>query len=185
MKNRMKASAIAAIIIVCLTVFFQFQGSVNAIGPTKSEGIMHKRTFVAHLSGRTWTSRVAPNVTYTIDTQAQGEAIFQFNENRTEIKFMIIAANIQNITMAHIHIDNGAALGPIVVWLYPREPPPKEIPGRFDGVLAKGTITASNIVGPLAGMTLEDLMAKMQAGLAYVVVHTSQHPPGEIRGFIH
>jgi hypothetical protein len=184
MKNRMKVSAIAAIVIVSLAVFFQFQGNVNALGPIESKGVWHKLTFVANLSGRTWTSRVS-NVTYTIDTRAQGQAIFQFNDDKTEIKFMLIVANIENVTMAHIHIDDGAAVGPIVVWLYPREPPLKLIPGRFNGVLAMGTITSSNLVGPLAGMTLNDLLAKMQAGLAYVVVHTSQHPPGEIRGFIH
>jgi hypothetical protein len=144
-----------------------------------------QRNFVAHLSGRTWTSRVNTSVTYTIQTRAQGQAIFHVNTDMTEIKFMLTAANIMNITMAHIHIDNGAALGPIVVWLYPHMPPAKEIPGRFDGVLSMGNITAADLVGPLAGMTIADLVTKMMDGQAYVVVHTSQHPPGEIRGFIH
>jgi hypothetical protein len=98
---------------------------------------------------------------------------------------MLLAANIQNITMAHIHVDDGAVVGPIVVWLIPRTPPQTLIPGRFNGVLAQGTITNSDLVGPLAGMSIRDLQAKIEDGLAYVVVHTSQHPPGEIRAFIH
>lgn len=145
--------------------------------------VSSNQNFSAHLSGKTWTSKVS-GVTYTINSLAQGQAIFHVSKDGKSIDFMLIAANIENITMAHIHIDNGSALGPIVVWLYPRNPPPQLIPGRFDGILAKGTITAENLVGIMAGMTINDLVNKMNSGLAYVVVHTSQHPPGEIRAFI-
>jgi len=51
-------------------------------------------------------------------------------------------------------------------------------------MLAKGTITAEDLVGPLAGMSLNDLRMAMMQGLTYVNVHTSQYPPGEIRGQI-
>ncbi len=139
--------------------------------------------FDAHLSGKTWTSKIS-GATYTIDTRAQGQVIFHVSKDGQSIEFMLIAANIENITMAHIHIDNGALVGPIVVWLYPRTPPLQLIPGRFDGILAKGTITASDLVGIMAGMTIGDLVNKMNDGIAYVVVHTSQHPPGEIRAFL-
>ncbi len=139
--------------------------------------------FDAHLSGKTWTSRIS-GATYTIDTQAQGQVVFQVSKDSMSIDFKLIVANIENITMAHIHIDNGAIVGPIVVWLYPRTPPLQLIPGRFDGILMQGTITASDLLGIMAGMTINDLVAKMNAGLAYVVVHTSQHPPGEIRAFV-
>ncbi len=63
-------------------------------------------------------------------------------------------------------------------------PPAKEIPGRFDGILSEGT-TASNLMGPLAGRSISDLLQKMEDGNAYVVVHTARHPLGEIRGWIH
>ena len=141
------------------------------------------RNFFAHLSGETWTSKIS-GATYTIDTPAQGQAIFEVSKDGQSIDFVLIAANIENITMAHIHVDDGAIVGPIVVWLYPRTPPLQLIPGRFDGILAKGTITASDLVGIMAGMTINDLVNKMNEGLTYVVIHTSQHPPGEIRAFI-
>ncbi len=142
------------------------------------------RNFVGHLSGRLWRSRVNPNTTYIIATRAQGEVIFHLSKDGESLEFMLIVADIQNITMAHIHLDDGSKLGPIVVWLYPRAPPLKEIPGRFNGILAKGTITAANLIGLLEGKPLSMLMEKIGEGNAYVVVHTSQHPPGEIRGWV-
>jgi hypothetical protein len=54
--------------------------------------------------------------------------------------------------------------------------------GKFTGVLAQGTITAANLMGPLQGKTLEDLVSVIKAGDAYVNVHTTAHPGGEIRG---
>lgn len=150
----------------------------------ESNGMMNLN-FVAHLDGKLWTSRFNGTTYGPIDTLAQGQVMFHVSNNGEEIEFMLIVANIQNITMAHIHFDNGAPVGPIVVWLYPRTPPLKEIPGRFDGILMKGTIRPSDFVGLLEGKTISDLVQKMEEGNAYVVVHTAQHPPGEIRGWIH
>ncbi|MGH7455091.1 MAG: CHRD domain-containing protein, partial [bacterium] len=67
--------------------------------------------------------------------------------------------------------------------------------GRTDGVLAQGTITAANLVGPLAGHPLSDLISAMRAGNTYVNVHTNDgvglpdtgpgdFPGGEVRGQI-
>lgn len=146
-----------------------------------------ERNYVAHLSGKEWISMVNPEATYgPIMTGAQGQAIFQFSQDGSEIYYKLIVANIEDVIMAHIHIDDGVVPnGPIVVWLYPRTPPPQLIPGRTQGILAEGTITSTDLTGPLAGMTLTQLMDDMMSGLAYVVVHTSQNPAGEIRGWVH
>lgn len=147
-----------------------------------------ERNYTAHLSGKEWISRVNSTATYepAVMTRAQGQAIFQFSKDGSMIYYKLIVANIENVTMAHIHIDVGEAPnGPIVVWLYPREPPPMLISGRFSGILAEGTITADDLVNLLDGMSLGDLEEYMMNGFAYVVVHTSQNPPGEIRGWIH
>jgi hypothetical protein len=50
--------------------------------------------------------------------------------------------------------------------------------------LAEGVITDANLIGLLAGKTLEDLIEHFYNGNAYVNVHTLQYPPGEIRGQI-
>ena len=134
------------------------------------------RNFRAHLSGDAAGA----------ETLAQGQAIFQFSRDGTEMRYKLIVANIENVTMAHIHLGaEPGGNGPPVVWLYPDGPPPSLIEGRFDGVLAEGTITADNLVGPLNRKTLDDLKTAIQNGLTYVNVHTSQYPGGEIRGEIH
>ena len=133
--------------------------------------------FRAHLNG-------AQEVPVVLDTRGQGQAIFQLNNAGDELSYRLNVSNIQNITMAHIHLAAAGSNGPVVAWLYPAGPPAQLIPGRHNGVLATGVITSTNLSGPLAGQSLADLVAAMEAGNTYVNVHTSQYPAGEIRGQI-
>jgi hypothetical protein len=48
--------------------------------------------------------------------------------------------------------------------------------------IGAGGITAANFVGPLAGLTLADLLTAVEGNRAYVNVHTEQFPAGENRG---
>ena len=118
-----------------------------------------------------------------IDSKAQGQAIFQVSSDGSAIGFTLIVANIENVTQAHIHCcADTEGTGGVVVWLYPPAPPAQLIPGRSNGVLAQGSITQSSLVGSLAGQPLSVLLEHIAGGRAYVNVHTSQFPPGEIRG---
>ena len=149
--------------------------------------------YTAHLTG---DNEVPINL-----SQAQGQAIFWVNKDGTAIEFKIIAANIDNIFQSHIHNAPAGANGPIVVWLYPDAPPAQLIVGPFNGVLASGSIEASEILaaGNLAGLPVEArfnaLLAEIAAGRTYVNVHTTDNDPatgpapgdipgGEIRGQI-
>jgi CHRD domain len=130
-------------------------------------------------------------------TLAQGEAQFHLSEDGTELHYKLIAANIENVFQAHIHMGAPGVNGSIVVWLFPSTAP---VPGplgggRTDGVLAEGTITAANLVGPLAGHPLSELVDAIEAGNAYVNIHTNDgvgdpntgpgdFPGGEVRGQI-
>ena len=129
------------------------------------------RNFVTHMSG----DEEVP----AVDTLAQGQAIFHLSKDGETLEYKLIAANIENVLASHIHLAPSGVNGPIVAFLYVGP-----IPGRFDGVLARGTITAANLVGPLAGQPLSALIAAMEAGNTYVNVHTTQYPGGEIRGQI-
>jgi hypothetical protein len=123
-------------------------------------------------------------------SRGQGEAIFHLNADGTQLTYRLMASNIENVVASHIHIAAFGVNGPIVVFLFGPAAPGG---GRTDGVLAEGTITAANLIGPLAGGTLADLIAAIQAGNAYVNVHTNDgvdgtntgpgdFPGGEIRG---
>ncbi len=134
------------------------------------------RNFSTHLSG---DEEVPP-----AETLAQGQAIFKLSKDGETLYYKLIAANIENILQAHIHLAPEGVNGPIVAWLYPSAPPAVLIPGRFSGVLAEGIITVDDLVGPLAGSSLSDLIAEMEAGNTYVNIHTTQFPGGEVRGQI-
>lgn len=136
----------------------------------------HLINFRANLSG----DQEVPSA----NTRARGQAIFQLSKDGTELSYKVIVANIQNVTMAHIHFAPAGSNGPVVAWLYPSSAPPQLIPGRFNGVLAEGVITSGNLAGPLAGKDLSDLIDLILEGNTYVNVHTLQFPAGEVRGQI-
>lgn len=138
----------------------------------------NQRNFRTHLKGE----NEVPN---PVETNAQGQATFKLSQDGESIHYKLIVANIENVMMAHIHNAPAGENGGVVVWLYPSSPPPQLIEGRFQGVLAEGTITADDLVGSLAGQSLEDLLDEMKAGNTYVNVHTPQNPGGEVRGQIH
>lgn len=133
------------------------------------------RNFVAPLSG---DQEVEP-----VDTNATGVAHFQLSRNGDGLSFRLNVANIAAPTMAHIHLEDPS--GPVVAWLHPAGPPPDpDPPARFNGTLATGTLTGADLVGPLAGEALADLVDEILAGNAFVNVHTAAHPGGEIAGQI-
>ena len=130
--------------------------------------------FVAHLSG----DQEVP----AADTLAQGQAIFNLSRDGNSIRYRLIVANIENVRMAHLHLAPAGQNGGVVVWLYPEGPPPQKIEGRVNGVLAIGTISEDDLVGDLAGYSIDELIGEMLDGNIYVNVHTDQFPGGEIRG---
>jgi CHRD domain len=113
-------------------------------------------------------------------TLARGVATFQLSDDGTELTYRLVVANIENVVAAHIHLAPAGVNGPVVAFLFSGAPS-----GRSNGVLAEGTITAANLVGPLAGQPLSALVTAMEAGNTYANAHTSPaHLGGEIRGQI-
>jgi hypothetical protein len=180
MRVRLLVALLAAAVAGACTDQIRTPTEPEAIAvPVRFESGKHAGTphnFRTHASGG---EEVPPN-----DSRAQGQAIFQLSKDGTAIDYKLIVANIENVTQSHIHLGPAGVNGPVIVWLYPSAPPAQLIPGRSQGVLAEGTITDASLVGLLAGGTLEDLLDEMRAGNTYVNVHTSQFPPGEVRGQI-
>lgn len=133
------------------------------------------------------------------DSRAQGEAIFRVNisPNDTTVDFRLIASNIDNVIMSHIHCGAAGTNGPVKMWLYPvigpSGAPGPSGTGPHNGVLASGTFSPGSVTCAANGGGTIPLLQAMQDGLTYVNVHTNDgvdgantgpgdFPGGEIRG---
>lgn len=130
--------------------------------------IKNVQSFKAHLTG----GQEVPN---PVDTEATGQTNFKLSKDGSSLSYKLIVANIESVAAAHIHIGARGTNGGVAVTLYNQ---PTE--GRTSGVLAEGVITDEMVTG----YTLAELVDIMLAEGAYVNVHTSQNPGGEIRGQI-
>ena len=135
----------------------------------------------AHLNGDSEVPATA--------SQGQGQANCKLSNDGSVLECKLIASNIENVVAAHIHLGPEGVNGPVVAFLYAAAPGE----GRTSGELSTVSITAGNLVGPLAGRPLSELVEAIEAGDAYVNVHTNDgvpptntgpgdFPGGEIRG---
>jgi hypothetical protein len=175
--NGMSTKKISSVAGISTTAILLILVAVSATAATTTISSSYAQTipstFHAILEG---DEEVPP-----VDSDAQGAAIFRTSNDGTELNYTLIVANIEDVTAAHIHLAPRGENGDIVAFLFDPEEP---IEGRTNGVLAEGTITSEDLVGPLAEATLSELIDEMEAGNTYVNVHTVEHPSGEIRGQI-
>ena len=132
------------------------------------------------------------------DSKGQGQAIFRVSADGQTVAFKLIASNIDNVIMAHIHCARPGTNGPIRMWLSPvigpTGAPGPNGAGRQNGVLASGTFSPTGVTCPASAVGQDmPLLDAMRAGLTYVNVHTNDgvaptntgpgdFPGGEIRG---
>lgn len=151
-----------------------------AVGGLASAG--ENGNYSVHLDGDT---EVPANA-----SQAAGQVICKLSKDATSLDYKLIVANLDNPVAAHIHLGPPGVNGPVVAFLYGPAAPGE---GTANGVIGKGTITAANLVGPLAGQPMSALVDALNSGNAYVNVHTNDGvppassgpgdlPAGEIRG---
>ncbi len=128
---------------------------------------------------RNFTATLSTDAQPEPDTNARGQATFQLTGDG--LSFRLIVANIEDVTMAHIHLDH--ILGPITVWLHDFETGgPAPLDGRVNGVIASGTITDNDVNGSID--TVSELVDEIDTENALVNVHTEAFPAGEIGGRI-
>jgi hypothetical protein len=112
------------------------------------------------------------------ETAAHGSAQYHVANDELSVSWKLHVTNIENVVAGHIHLAPEGVNGPVVVNLVSATAC-RTLP---NGLQCSGTFTAADLVGPLAGHPLSDLLTAMENGGTYTNVHTTQYPGGEVRG---
>lgn len=139
---------------------------------TVSVGFANEKNFKADLSG----NDEVPGV----NTPAKGEAKFSLSNDGTVLSYTLVVRNIENPTVAHIHIGKSGHNGQPVANIF--NGPKRE--GKVRGNISQSSLTANDLQGAFKGKSIKELVALIKSGDAYVNVHTDAYPEGEIRGQI-
>lgn len=113
-----------------------------------------------------------------VQTPARGFGVIVLDQGGTRMGYLFFfVGGLRQVTAAHLHLGRAGENGPVVVDLLAGQ-------SLGSGPLRRlqGQIRDANLTGPLSGVPLDELTARMEAGEIYVNVHTQQNPGGEIRG---
>lgn len=168
----MRKVRISLLVVMAILLVFPSLVSANANG---------RGAYIAILSGA--------NEVPARDTQARGLAGFLESEDGSGVIYKLIVANINNVTASHVHCAAAGVNGPVGVTLYRGSAGS----GPLNGVIASGVLTAPDPNNACGWQTMDDVLAAMASGNAYVNVHTNDgvdptntgpgdFPGGEIRG---
>jgi CHRD domain len=94
-----------------------------------------------------------------------------------------------DVRQAHIHFGQHGVNGGIMVWLCQTSfnaSPVASTPPCLQSGTVSGAISAADVIGPsgqgIAATEFAEMAKAISGGVAYVNVHTSKFPGGEIRG---
>jgi hypothetical protein len=130
-----------------------------------------------------------------VATQATGSFSATLSSDGTTLTYKVTYANLNaQVTQSHIHFGLSKEGGGVMIWLCQTTaaPAPATDPGvptcpdSTSGTVS-GTVTAANVVGPNSqgitpGADFAKVVQAMREGAAYVNVHSTRSPIGEIRG---
>lgn len=164
----------------------------EGVAPTESAAFSHGAGLGTPPAARNFRAPLnpgeeVPSPSLTATKNPTGNSTFRLDGNGAELTYKLIAANIRNVTQAHIHCGPAGVAGPVVAFLF------GFVADGVDpnGILAEGTVTAGDVIPrpdsevcPGGVADFGDMLAHIRAGTAYVNVHTIQNPAGEIRGQI-
>ena len=129
-----------------------------------------------------------------VSTVATGRFRGQIIRGDQSIEYELRYSGLQGtVTQAHIHVAQLSVNGSIVIWLCQTatnvDPTGLSPECPQEGTVT-GTITSANVIAgstttqQLEAGELDEVIAAIRAGAAYVNVHTNLSPGGEIRGQI-
>ncbi|MFZ0555235.1 MAG: CHRD domain-containing protein [Nitrososphaeraceae archaeon] len=132
---------------------------------------LNQQTFTTQMSG----GEEVPSVS----TTSTGTAEFNLGSGGG-IDYQVSVTGVSNVTSVSINSGNVGENGPVIVTLFR----PNASADLANDVQAGGTITSSDLEGPMQGKAISDLVSAMSSGVTYVNVNTQANPDGEIRGQI-
>jgi len=133
-----------------------------------------QQNFTANLDGQ--------NVVPPVNTEATGTSEFTLSSDGKSLNYEVYVTNIDDIVLAQVYQGQQGETGTAVSTLIRfKELTPT---GPVNGLLTQGIITADELIGPLSGQQISDLIEIIGVNNAYVEVQTTEYPNGEIRGQI-
>lgn len=156
--------------------------ALAAAVPVLAQGQTAGFVFRAQLSGYQEVPAVATNGSGTLELTLSGDA--------QTIEYVLSYSRLQGtVQQAHIHFAQPGVNGAIVVWLCgtATNPGPAGTPtcpqsGTVTGLLNAANVLATPATQQLGAGELAKFIQALRASAAYVNVHTSLSPGGEIRG---
>jgi hypothetical protein len=135
----------------------------------------------------------ASNEVPVVISDARGEFQAKINWAAQTIDYELSYRGLEGpVTQAHIHLGQPFAAGGISLW-FCANPPITTAPAGTPTcppapTKISGTFTPADVTGPVAQAvppgSFEDVVKAIRSGNAYVNVHSSSAPGGEIRGQI-
>jgi hypothetical protein len=153
--------SVVAIAIVVMTLFVASAAVVASAAIAQQSQLSH---FTADLSGK---SAIPPN----LSTVAAGKATFTVTDGGKKMLYTVNATKINHVDNVVLVFSTGGNRASNVVLL--RTGTQHGATGPINGVLVQGNITSSDLVGPLKGKQISDLVKDMLDGNIDVWVTTT------------
>ena len=142
--------------------------SATLIAVTSSQSLGFAKK-IATLSG----DQVVPPVS----TTATGKATFRHPDSIT-MNYKVSFIDINHPTGIGVHMGKIGTNGDLIVDLMKQA----KSQSTNGNMIVTGSFTAQNLIGPMKGKTILELVDSMKSGDTYLIIDTEKHPTGEIRG---
>ncbi len=121
---------------------------------------------------------VGTEVVPSVRSEAGGTLELTVSEDGQSVAYVFVLEDLEGLTLARLRVGEPGEDGDEIFTVYPG--PTKK--GAFSGVAAEGSFSAEDLVGPLEGKTIADFVALVEEGSVYVIVGSTEHRGGELRG---